>query len=477
MAKLVGPRRQPADAHRAGRAPLPARRPRDRARGDDAVLRRRPARRRRREGPRRSCRTTSCFDRCYLHGDRRRAAPARHRAERRRRPSSSTRTSPTSRKSAPDSQAIAGWNGPGPFRIVNNYLEAAGENVMFGGADPRIPDLVPVRHRDPRATTSPSRCAWNGTASRGYAGTAGAVKNLFELKNARRVVIEGNLLEHNWLDAQNGFAVLFTVRNQDGGAPWSVVEDVTFANNVVRSAAGRDQHPRHATTATRASQLARLADRGTTCSPTSAAALGRQRAAVPARCDGTTDVVDRAQHGPARRATSLTAEGLRTRASSSATTSSRTTSTASTGSGVGPGRHARALLPRRRRSPQRPRRRRHRRLPARQFLPGLAAAPSASSAESARRLRARPAQPPIAGRAPTAATPAPTHRDAGARALDAPAMAPRPAAWIRWRRRSRCWACAAAARLHLRGLSRARVAVGPRWRPRPPPPCGRSSRR
>ena len=46
-----------------------------------------------------------------------------------------------------DSQAIAGWNGPGPFGIANNYLEAAGENVMFGGADPAIDGLVPVRHR------------------------------------------------------------------------------------------------------------------------------------------------------------------------------------------------------------------------------------------------------------------------------------------------------------------------------------------
>ena len=63
---------------------------------------------------------------------------------------------------------------------------------------------------------------------------AWAVKNLFELKNARRVLVEGNLFEYNWPHAQNGFAILFTVRNQDGGAPWSVVEDVTFANNVVR---------------------------------------------------------------------------------------------------------------------------------------------------------------------------------------------------------------------------------------------------
>ena len=42
-----------------------------------------------------------------------------------------------------DTQAIGGWNGPGPYLIENNYLEGAGENVMFGGADPAIPNLVP----------------------------------------------------------------------------------------------------------------------------------------------------------------------------------------------------------------------------------------------------------------------------------------------------------------------------------------------
>src|SRR5215475_12792380 len=42
-----------------------------------------------------------------------------------------------------DSQAIGGWNGPGPFTITNNYLEASGENVMFGGSDPAIPNLIP----------------------------------------------------------------------------------------------------------------------------------------------------------------------------------------------------------------------------------------------------------------------------------------------------------------------------------------------
>jgi hypothetical protein len=59
------------------------------------------------------------------------------------------------------------------------------------------------------------------------------------------VAIEGNLLENNWKQAQNGFAILFTVRNQDGRAPWSVVEDVIFADNVVRHAGnGVNMHGR-----------------------------------------------------------------------------------------------------------------------------------------------------------------------------------------------------------------------------------------
>jgi hypothetical protein len=42
-----------------------------------------------------------------------------------------------------DAQAIAGFNGPGPFKISNNYLEGSTENILFGGADPRIPNLIP----------------------------------------------------------------------------------------------------------------------------------------------------------------------------------------------------------------------------------------------------------------------------------------------------------------------------------------------
>src|SRR4029453_13848265 len=42
-----------------------------------------------------------------------------------------------------DTQAIGVWNAPGPFVIENNYLQASGENVMFGGACPSIPNVTP----------------------------------------------------------------------------------------------------------------------------------------------------------------------------------------------------------------------------------------------------------------------------------------------------------------------------------------------
>jgi hypothetical protein len=129
-----------------------------------------------------------------------------------------------------DSQAIAGWNGPGPFKIVNNYLEGAGENLMFGGSDPSIAGLVPS-DIEIRYNHFFKPLAWR-TGVPGW-----TVKNLFELKNAQRVLVEGNVLEHNWPAAQNGFSVLFTVRNQDGTAPWSVVQDVSFVRNILRHAA------------------------------------------------------------------------------------------------------------------------------------------------------------------------------------------------------------------------------------------------
>jgi hypothetical protein len=236
-----------------------------------------------------------------------------------------------------DTQAICGWNGPGPYLIENNYLEGAGENVMFGGADPAIPDLVPAditfRHnlvsrpmswRDPIISTpqNPSgtampggglapgtyayrvvarRAVGQGTIGRstasaevtatvsqpgaavrvtwqpvagateyrvygrsagrqdafwtvtgteftdtGAAGTADAVptspgtvwtvKNLFELKAARNMVVENNIFENHWKEAQPGWAIVLTPRS-GGACPWCVVEHVRFEYNLVRNVA------------------------------------------------------------------------------------------------------------------------------------------------------------------------------------------------------------------------------------------------
>jgi hypothetical protein len=232
-----------------------------------------------------------------------------------------------------DSQAIGGWNGPGPYTIENNYLEAAAENFLLGGSDPWISGLVasdvifrrnhlskPLAWRDTiiaapsGLTATPDaggslaagaisyavtarrpvgqghlgrssaatvdavaaaggivRLRWNrvedatdyqvyargfvwtvsGTAftDTGADGTRAAVpsgggsrwvvKNLFELKNARRVTVQQNVFESNWQAGQAGYAIVFTPRNSGGLCTWCTVEDVDFSYNIVRhSAAG-----------------------------------------------------------------------------------------------------------------------------------------------------------------------------------------------------------------------------------------------
>src|SRR3954469_23899542 len=127
-----------------------------------------------------------------------------------------------------DSQAIGGWNGAGPFKIVNNFLEAASENIMFGGGDPAIDGLVPS-DIEIRRNLSTKRLSWK---------TSGvAAKNAFELKNARRVLVDGNIFERVWTSGQNGTAIVLKSANQDGRCTWCVTEYVTFSNNIVRDAA------------------------------------------------------------------------------------------------------------------------------------------------------------------------------------------------------------------------------------------------
>src|SRR5215217_4845831 len=135
-----------------------------------------------------------------------------------------------------DTQAICGWNGPGPYHIINNHVEASGENILFGGADPAIPNLVPS-DIEIRTNRLFKPLTWK-VGDPSYIGHHWTIKNLLELKNARRVTIDGNILQNNWVDGQAGIPVVFTARNQGGNAPWSVVEFVVFTNNTVTNTQG-----------------------------------------------------------------------------------------------------------------------------------------------------------------------------------------------------------------------------------------------
>jgi hypothetical protein len=124
-----------------------------------------------------------------------------------------------------DTQALGGVNGPGPFVITNNYLEAAGENVLFGGADPNIPNLIPSDITITGNLIS-KPVAWR---TQGW-----SVKNVLELKNAQRVTIANNVLEYSWLNGQVGYLLMITVRDQSGHCSWCTVQHVEVHHNVLR---------------------------------------------------------------------------------------------------------------------------------------------------------------------------------------------------------------------------------------------------
>ncbi len=122
-----------------------------------------------------------------------------------------------------DSQAIVGWNGPGPYKINNNYLQGAGEIVMFGGATPNTPGMIPsdieMRGNHLHKPASWKSLSWS-------------IKNLFELKFARRVLFEGNILDGNWQQAQTGYAINI---KSSADFSWGVTEHVTLRNNIIRN--------------------------------------------------------------------------------------------------------------------------------------------------------------------------------------------------------------------------------------------------
>jgi hypothetical protein len=123
-----------------------------------------------------------------------------------------------------ESHAIVSWNGPGDYKIINNYLQAASIGILFGGAGASIDQLVPtnieVRHNHFFKPLS-------------WRGVGWVVKNHLEVKTGRQINIDGNLFENIWVEGQGGGAVGFVTIPDN---PWARVENIQFTNNIIRHA-------------------------------------------------------------------------------------------------------------------------------------------------------------------------------------------------------------------------------------------------
>ena len=135
-----------------------------------------------------------------------------------------------------DSQAINGGIGDnpmGPYKIVNNFLEAAGENIMLGGAEStHVPADIEVsrNHMFKPLTWMPGHSGFVGGAD----GNPFIVKNLFEMKNGQRLLLDSNIMENTWGGfTQVGFGVLLTPKNQGGLCAVCQVTDVTIRYNYI----------------------------------------------------------------------------------------------------------------------------------------------------------------------------------------------------------------------------------------------------
>ena len=124
-----------------------------------------------------------------------------------------------------DSQAIVGWNGPGPYLIQNNHLEGGHEVIMFGGGAVTVQNVSPSDITI-RGNHIMRPASWKGVWQ---------AKNLIESKHARRMLIEGNVIENTWADAQVGFAFVLKSENQYWDTPWTQTTDVTIRYNKIRN--------------------------------------------------------------------------------------------------------------------------------------------------------------------------------------------------------------------------------------------------
>jgi hypothetical protein len=129
-----------------------------------------------------------------------------------------------------DSQCFMSYNGVGPFLIQNNFIQAGAEDILFGGDDPGITGLIASD------ITFVGNVIQKNTAWRGQAAPLNwVIKNLFEVKNGQRILIDGNVFQDLWMAGQVGYAVVLTPRNDPSGiCPQCTASDITITHNLFR---------------------------------------------------------------------------------------------------------------------------------------------------------------------------------------------------------------------------------------------------
>jgi hypothetical protein len=147
--------------------------------------------------------------------------------------------------SCTDAEAIGGGGGDfpsGPYKIVNNFLEGSGENILFGGGAATVtPADIVIRqnHIFKPLIWMSGQPGFVG----GRDGHPFIVKNNFELKNAQRVLFEGNIVEYTWGGfSQSGYSIGLSPKNQAGRdgtnlCPACLVTDITIRYSTISHAA------------------------------------------------------------------------------------------------------------------------------------------------------------------------------------------------------------------------------------------------
>src|SRR5450755_2216591 len=140
-----------------------------------------------------------------------------------------------------DATAVGGGSGGEPIftlKIYNNFLESAGQQIMFGGSAATInPTDIEIRrnHFFRPMLWKEGEPGYTPSAS----GRPFIVKNNFELKNGVRILLEANLLENTWGGfSQTGYSILITPKNQSGRCPVCRVNDITVRYDRIRNVAG-----------------------------------------------------------------------------------------------------------------------------------------------------------------------------------------------------------------------------------------------